>query len=29
VVALHVKVGEQVESGALLIEIELDEIKET
>ena len=29
VVALHVKVGEQVESGALLIEIELDERKET
>ena len=29
VVALHVKVGEQVESGALLIEIELDERGET
>ena len=25
VVALHVKVGEQVESGALLVEIELEE----
>ena len=29
VVALHVKVGEQVESGALLIEIELEDQKET
>jgi len=29
VVALHVKVGEQVESGALMIEIELEEKKET
>ena len=29
VVALHVKVGEQVESGALLIEIDLNDAKET
>lgn len=29
VVALHVKVGEQVESGALLIEIDLNDTKET
>lgn len=29
VVAVHAKVGEQVESGALLVEIELDEKKET